>query len=88
MSDFCFLHSFLANSLFPSQKTKKLAQLESQLENARQAQVSAQAALDEAELRVRAAYIKVAVRSLQSAASELLSVLEDYVLPTTTLQTR
>jgi hypothetical protein len=88
MSDFCFLHSFSANSLFPSQKTKKLAQLELQLENARQAQVSAQAALDEAELRVRAAYIKVAVRSLQSAASELLSVLEDYVLPTTTLQTR
>jgi Tfp pilus assembly protein PilX len=64
-----------------SQKAKKLVQLENQLENAREAQTAAQAALDEAELRVRAAYVKVAVRSLQSAASELLSVIEDCISP-------
>jgi Tfp pilus assembly protein PilX len=63
------------------QKAKKLVQLENQLENAREAQTAAQAALDEAELRVRAAYVKVAVRSLQSAASELLSVIEDCISP-------
>jgi Tfp pilus assembly protein PilX len=53
--------------------------LETQLETAQEAQIAAQAALDEAELRVRAAYVKVAVRSLQSAASELLGVIEDRI---------